>query len=149
MPSPRQSRRSPTVTLPGDDCWAGTHDLAELAEIVDRQPLVTIVGPGGVGKTALAREVTRRRASAHGGGVRVVELAAVTDASAVPDAVVTALGLTSDGGSALTILRRARIMDLVVLLDNCEHVLDAVCEVVEAMLGHEPRPCASSRRAEN
>ena len=38
-----------------------TSDLAALAEIVDRRPLVTIVGPGGVGKTTLAREVTRRR----------------------------------------------------------------------------------------
>ena len=127
----------PTVTLPGDALLGRDTDLAELAEIVDAHSLVTIVGTGGVGKTALAREVTRRRASAHGGGVRVVELAAVADASAVPDAVATALGLTSDGGAALTVLRRARIMDLVVLLDNCEHVLDAVCEVVEAMLGHE------------
>ena len=129
MPDP------PTRTLPGEDLLGRDQDLAALAEIVDRQPLVTIVGPGGVGKTALAREVTRRRASAHGGGVRVVELAAVTDASAVPDAVVTALGLTSDGGAAVALLRRARFMDLVVLLDNCEHVLDAVCEVLDAVLG--------------
>ena len=76
-------------------------DLAALAEIIDRQPLVTIVGPGGVGKTALAREVAHRRGAAHSGGVRVVELAAITDAAAVPDAVVTALGLTSDGSPAL------------------------------------------------
>ena len=112
-------------------------DLAALAELVDRRPLVTIVGPGGVGKTALAREVTRRRASAHCGGVRVVELAAVTDAAAVPDAVVTALGLTSGGGVPLVTLRGTRFMDLVVLLDNCEHVLDAVCEVLDAVLGTE------------
>ena len=76
-------------------------DLAALAEIVAREPLVTIVGPGGVGKTALAREVAHRRGAAHSGGVRVVELAAITDAAAVPDAVVTALGLTSDGSPAL------------------------------------------------
>ena len=110
-------------------------DLAALAEIVAREPLVTIVGPGGVGKTALAREVAHRRGAAHSGGVRVVELAAITDAAAVPDAVVTALGLTSDGSPALTLLRRARFMDLVVLLDNCEHVLDSVCEVVDAIVG--------------
>ena len=128
----------PTATMACDALLGRDHDLAELAGIVDRHPLVTIVGTGGVGKTALAREVARRRASAHGGGVRVVELAAITDASAVPDAVVTALGLTSDGGAALSLLRRARMMDLVVLLDNCEHVLDAVCEVLEAMIGHEP-----------
>ena len=133
----------PTIT-----CWDVTEDLAALAELVGRRPLVTIVGPGGVGKTALAREVTRRRASVHCGGVRIVELAAVTDAAAVPDAVVTALGLTSDGGAPLITLRRARFMDLVVLLDNCEHVLNAVCEVLDAVLGTEPttmRVVATSR----
>ena len=124
-------------------------DLAALSEIVDRHPLVTIVGPGGVGKTALAREVVRRRGPAHGGGVRVVELAAVSDPSAVPDAVVTALGMTSDGSPALTLLRRARSMDLVVLMDNCEHVLDAVCEVLDAVLGNESRPCGWSPPAGN
>lgn len=123
-------------------------DLTALADAVDRHTLVTIVGPGGVGKTALAREVARRRAAAHTGGARVVELAAVTDASAVPDALVTALGLTSDGSPPLQLLRRARFMDLVVLLDNCEHVLDAVCEVLDAVLGPEPstlRVIATSR----
>jgi predicted ATPase len=112
-------------------------DLAALAEIIAREPLVTVVGPGGVGKTALAREVAHRRGAAHSGGVRVVELAAITDPAAVPDAVVTALGLTSDGSPALTLLRRARFMDLVVLLDNCEHVLDSVCEVVDAIVGND------------
>ena len=86
----------PTIT-----CWDVT-GISALAELVSRRPLVTIVGPGGVGKTALAREVTRRRASVHCGGARIVELAAVTDAAAVPDAVVTALGLTSDGGAPLS-----------------------------------------------
>ena len=139
---------TPAVDLPDDHLLGRDEDLSALADLVDRRPLVTIVGPGGVGKTTLAREVTRRRASAHSGGVRVVELAAVTDAAAVPDAVVTALGLTSDGGAPLATLRHARFMDLVVLLDNCEHVLDAVCEVLGAVLGTESstlRVVATSR----
>lgn len=145
-PAPPTAPQMPAA--PGEELLGRDRDLTALAEIVDRHPLVTIVGPGGVGKTALAREVARRRGSAHSGGVRVVELAALTDASVVPDAVVTALGLTSDGSPTLSLLRRARSMDLVVLLDNCEHVLDAVCEVLEAILGHEPsslRVIATSR----
>ena len=140
--------RALDVTVPDDHLLGRDRDLAALAELVSRRPLVTVVGPGGVGKTAQAREVTRRRASVHCGGVRIVELAAVTDAAAVPDAVVTALGLTSDGGAPLITLQRVRFMDLVVLLDNCEHVLNAVCEVLDAVLGTEPttmRVVATSR----
>ena len=68
--APAPAPHRPALTLPGDELLGRDEDLAALAEIVDRRPLVTIVGPGGVGKTALAREVTRRRASAHCGGVR-------------------------------------------------------------------------------
>ena len=131
-PEPAAPAAPTHSTLLGRDA-----DLDALAEIVAREPLVTIVGPGGVGKTALAREVARRRGTAHSGGTRVVELAAITDAAAVPDAVVTALGLTSDGSPAPALLRRARFMDLVVLLDNCEHVIDAACEVLDAIVGDE------------
>jgi predicted ATPase/DNA-binding SARP family transcriptional activator len=138
----------PAAAPAPDELLGRDRDLAALEEIVERRPLVTIIGPGGVGKTTLAREVTRRRAPEHSGGVRVVELAALTDASAVPDAIVTALGLTSDGGSALSTLRKARSLDIVVLLDNCEHVLEAVCDVLGAMLPSEPsalRVVATSR----
>ena len=58
-PVPAPHRPGPTP--PGDGRLSRDEDLAALAEIVDRRPLVTIVGPGGVGKTTLAREVTRRR----------------------------------------------------------------------------------------
>ncbi len=146
--APAAAPQRPIVPPPGDGLLGRDDDLAALAGIIDRRQLVTIVGPGGVGKTTLAREVTRRRAAAHSGGVRVIELAAVTDASAVADVVVTALGLTSDGGAPLTALRRAGFMELVVLLDNCEHVLDAVCDVLQAMLPTEPsalRVVATSR----
>ena len=138
----------PAPALVNQDLLGRDDDLAALSEIIDRHPLITIVGPGGVGKTTLAREVARRRGPAHGGGVRIVELAAVSEPAAVPDAVVTALGITSDGSPALTLLRRARSMDLVVLMDNCEHVLDAVCEVLDAVLGNESstmRVVATSR----
>ena len=146
--APAAAPQRPIVPPPGDGLLGRDGDLAALAGIIDRRQLVTIVGPGGVGKTTLAREVTRRRAATHSGGVRVIELAAVTDASEVADVVVTALGLTSDGGAPLTALRRAGFMDLVVLLDNCEHVLDAVCDVLQAMLPAEPsalRVVATSR----
>lgn len=126
---------SPESTASGHPLLGRDDDLAALAAILDTEPLVTIVGPGGVGKTALAHEVARQRAGSHAGGARVVELAAIDDPSAVPDAVVTALGLAGDGGDALAVLRRARSLDAVVLMDNCEHLLDPVCDVLGALLG--------------
>src|SRR5262249_32459644 len=81
--SPPPAPVRPIATLQSAVAAGGMEDLAALAKLVDRWPLVTIVGPGGVGKPTLAREVTRRRAPAHSGGVKVIELAAVTAASAV------------------------------------------------------------------
>lgn len=146
---------APAPAPPADSSESGhallgrDEDLATLGSLLDTEPLITIVGPGGVGKTALAHEVARRRARSHGGGARVIELAAIDDPSAVPDAVVTALGLAGDGGDAFALLRRARSMDVVVLMDNCEHLLDPVCDVLDAVLGHGPthlRVIATSRQ---
>ncbi|HEY9315428.1 AfsR/SARP family transcriptional regulator [Williamsia sp.] len=110
-------------------------DLDAICALLERSTLVTVVGPGGVGKTAVAQAVIDRHRDLHSSDVRVVELAAVSDPGAVPDAVITAIGLTSDAGNPLDVLRQARHLDLLVLLDNCEHVLDSVCAVIDALLG--------------
>ena len=98
--------------------------------------LVTLTGAGGVGKTRLAVEVARRRVSGFADGVRYVDLAPVTDADVVPHAVAAALLLPDQlGRSTMDVLTRyvaGRRMLLV--LDNCEHLLGAAAEVILALL---------------
>jgi predicted ATPase len=113
--------------------------------------LVTIVGPGGVGKTRLAAEVARRAAAA-GEPVRVVELAGVRSPDAVPGTIAAVLHggeptrtrpSAMDGpqrtDGADPVRRVARDLVGLVVLDNCEHVLDAVAESVGQILAVAPR----------
>lgn len=109
-------------------------DVAAVEQLVRSGPLTTLLGPGGVGKTRLALEVARRHAGDRSDGVRLVELTTLTDEGAVAAATVAALGLAGAAGTPAEMLRRAGALDLLVILDNCEHVLDAVAAAVTDLL---------------
>ena len=98
--------------------------------------LVTLTGVGGVGKTRLATEVAARLADEFPDGVWFFELAAVTDPAAVPDAVAAVLGITQQPGKSVASSVAAALEGRVRLLvfDNCEHVLDAAADLIEAIL---------------
>ena len=91
---------------------------------------------GGVGKTRLALEVAAQLADEFPDGVWVFELAAVTDPAAVPDAVAAVLGITQQPGKTVSESVAAALEGRVRLLvfDNCEHVLDAAADLIEAIL---------------
>ena len=97
---------------------------------------MTLTGVGGVGKTRLATEVAARLADEFPDGVWFFELAAVTDPAAVPDAVAAVLGITQQPGKTVSESVAAALEGRVRLLvfDNCEHVLDAAADLVEAIL---------------
>ena len=97
---------------------------------------MTLTGVGGVGKTRLATEVAARLADEFPDGVWFFELAAVTDPAAVPDAVAAVLGITQQPGKSVSESVAAALEGRVRLLvfDNCEHVLDAAADLVEAIL---------------
>src|SRR3984893_5304157 len=111
-------------------------EVAEIEAAVRSHQLVTLTGVGGVGKTRLALEVAARLADEFPDGAWFFELAAVTDPAAVPDAAAAVLGITQQPGksvseSVATALEgRTRLL----VLDNCEHVHDAVADLVEAIL---------------
>ena len=111
-------------------------ELAEVEEVLKAHRLVTLTGVGGVGKTRLATEVAARRADEFPDGVWVFELAAVTDPAAVPDAVAAVLGITQQPGKTVSESVAAALEGRVrlLVLDNCEHVLDAVADLIDAIL---------------
>jgi predicted ATPase len=111
-------------------------EVAELQAAVKAHRLVTLTGVGGVGKTRLALEVAARLADEFPDGVWFFELAAVTDPAAVPDAVAAVLGITQQPGKTVTESVAAALEGRVRLLvfDNCEHVVDTVADLVEAIL---------------
>ncbi len=110
--------------------------IDKVAGLVDRYRLVTVTGPGGVGKTRLAAEVLSRIAGRFADGVWPVELAAVQEPSLVPATVATVLGLQQAGGVSTVDALAARLsrQQLVLVLDNCEHVLDAVAALCARLL---------------
>jgi predicted ATPase len=111
-------------------------EVAELVGVVGAHRLVTLTGAGGVGKTRLALQMAAELASSFGDGVWLVELAPVGDPAAVGDAVATALGVTPRAGSSLpdSVAVALSGRQMLVVVDNCEHVLEAAAEVVETIL---------------
>jgi predicted ATPase len=123
--------RSVATSLIGRESEAG-----EVQAALKAQRLVTLTGVGGVGKTRLALEVAGRLVDEFPDGVWFFELAAVTDPAAVPDAVAAVLGITQQPGKSVSESVAAALEGRVRLLvfDNCEHVLDAAADLIEAIL---------------
>jgi hypothetical protein len=111
-------------------------EMAELGGVVGGHRLVTLTGAGGVGKTRLAVQVGAELAGEFGDGVWLVELAPVGDPAAVADAMATALGVTPQAGSSVadSVAVASSGRQMLVVVDNCEHVLEAAAEVVETIL---------------
>ncbi|PJE15792.1 MAG: adenylate/guanylate cyclase domain-containing protein [Mycobacterium sp.] len=124
-------------------------DVAAIAAAIKTHQVVTLTGVGGVGKTRLAVQVATELAEVFPDGVWLFELATVTDPAAVPDAVASVLGITQQPGKTITesvaVALEGRLRLLV--LDNCEHVLDAAADLIEALLAHSStvRILATSR----
>ena len=123
--------------------------VGEAAALLDEYRLVTVTGPGGVGKTRLAGEVARRVAGRFADGVWLVELAAVQEPALVPAAVAVALGLRQPPGMSIVESLAAVLarQQLLVVLDNCEHVAEAVARLCGALLpaADDVRILATSR----
>ena len=126
--------------------------LEALGALLDRARLITLTGTAGVGKTRLAIEVARRAVAAHPGGGWMVELAPVRDPELVTAAVAGAAGVGEQPGRDLidvladALAHRPRAL---IVLDNCEHLIDGCDTVVRRLVGASPalRILGTSREA--
>ncbi len=136
---PDAYRRHPTRPLADDPTRlvGRADDLARIADAVRHSPLVTLVGPGGVGKTRLSRRVAATASEFEEAAV-FVELSAVTDPATVADAIATALDvpprqhLTIEDALVVALTER----EMLVVFDNCEHLLDALVPLVDRLRRH-------------
>lgn len=115
-------------------------ELATAERLLKAERLISMVGPGGAGKTSLALEAAASVLGTYTGGVHVVELADIRDPQLVATAVAARLGLADRGGADLTGRIGGRLGDQtsLLVLDNCEQVLDGVVDVVDRLLRERP-----------
>jgi predicted ATPase/DNA-binding winged helix-turn-helix (wHTH) protein len=108
--------------------------VGEVSEKLRNERFVTLLGPGGIGKTTIALAVARAAAEEFGGSVHFVDLESLTDPRHVAGAVATSLGFalrSKDPGLELVDLVRSQ--KLLIILDNCEHVIEAVALLAEQL----------------
>jgi len=111
-------------------------EVAEIEALLVKSRLVTIVGSGGVGKTRASLQVGANLLDGSGDGVWLVELAPLTDGALVPSTIASVLGiqLPAEGEPVVALARALRAQHLLLILDNCEHLIDAVARVADAVL---------------
>jgi predicted ATPase/DNA-binding winged helix-turn-helix (wHTH) protein len=120
----------------------GRAETARLVrDLISAYRVVTLTGPGGIGKTALALHVARQALPEFADGGWLVELASLADPDLLPFAMASALGLklVDETISGEAVARAIDRRNLLLILDNCEHVIEAVAELIETLVRLCPR----------
>ena len=125
--------------------------IREMGELLEKNRLVTLTGAGGCGKTRLALQVAADRVDVEADGVWLVELAPISDPNLVPQTLASVLGMKEEPGKSVseTLVENLRAKDMVILLDNCEHLLDTCAKLADDLVRHCPKVLvlATSREA--
>ena len=113
-------------------------ELSQLAGLLDTTRLVTVTGPGGVGKTRVSLRAAAQAAAGFRDGVCLVELSGLSDAGLVPHTVAAGLGLPQSDSQLDAVLDFLHERELLIILDTCEHLLDACAMLADAVLRAAP-----------
>jgi hypothetical protein len=147
--APVPSRPPTNLPEPVSELIGRDAELAEVLDLSTSHRLVTLTGAGGIGKTRLGFAVARQQLSRFADGVWGAELAPLSDPDLVPVTVATALGLELASGTASpqSVANALSSKQLTLVLDNCEHVVEAAARMAEALLRANPamRVIATSR----
>jgi predicted ATPase/DNA-binding CsgD family transcriptional regulator len=139
---PPRTTASPRFSLPAPlDSFVGRdRDLAELDTLLQQYRLVTLLGPGGAGKTRLAIELATRIRTRFPDGAWLVELASVTDPGLLAHAVADRLNVREEVGRPVldTLVDALHPQGALLVLDNCEHLVAPAARLAERLLRHCP-----------
>jgi DNA-binding SARP family transcriptional activator len=135
-PSSRHNLPAPLTSFLGRD-----DDLTKLERLLGAARLITLTGPGGAGKTRLAVEAAMRAIDRFPDGVWMADLAGISEPDLVPTQVMEALGVRQESDVPVmeALQYRLRSAELLLVLDNCEHLLDACASLAGALLRGSPR----------
>ena len=125
-------------------------EIAEITALIEQHRLVTLVGSGGVGKTRLSLQVAAELLDGSGDGVWFIELAPLKKGEYIPTTVASALSITlpSEGDPVENLARALKGKKLLLVFDNCEHLVEPAVHVISAILRAAPKikVLASSRQ---
>ncbi|WP_316205113.1 MULTISPECIES: ATP-binding protein [unclassified Bradyrhizobium] len=134
LEGPRAQRHFVLPILP--NLTVGRDDAIQTIEaILDKRRLVTITGPGGIGKTTVAIATAKRYAANFRGLISFVDLSHVTNSTGAARVIAEALQLASYNDALDAVCEHLRFREALLILDTCEHIVEPVATLVEAMLG--------------
>jgi DNA-binding SARP family transcriptional activator len=135
-PSEQPNGTTHNLPVPRNSFVGRERELREVKRELAMTRLLTLTGAGGSGKTRLALEVARDLVGAYPEGVWLVELAQLAEGELVPQAVTEALGVREQPGRSLTdtLIEALQQRDMLLVLDNCEHLVDPVARLLDTLL---------------
>jgi predicted ATPase/DNA-binding winged helix-turn-helix (wHTH) protein len=141
VPGPKPEVLGMTTTLPN---WSTTvvgrdDDVQAVVDQLGKSRFVTVLGPGGIGKTTLAVKAGHSLLEAFAGAVQFVDLGPVGDPALVPGAVASALGLLVSSDPVASLVAYLHDKRVLVILDCCEHVIDMVAALTEVIFARAPQ----------